>query len=86
MLGFKVALGIQGCAARIAVSTAAVFLYLPFLSGDALAASFGMVADNGSDLVRMFDTNTGDVVASLKSGGGRINGPMGRCQGQGRRR
>lgn len=74
MLRFKVALGIQGCAARIAGYTFAVFLCSPFLTDDALAVSFGMVADNSSNMVRMFDTETGDVVASLKNAGGRING------------
>lgn len=45
-----------------------------FVSGTALAASLGMVADNDSDALQLFDVETGAILASLDNSTGRIGG------------
>ncbi len=45
-----------------------------FLIGSVFAASLGMVADNDSDVLRLFDAETGSIVASLQGSTGRVSG------------
>ena len=47
---------------------------LSLLSAPAFAAALGMVTDNESDELRLFDAETGVVVASLQGSSGRIKG------------
>lgn len=64
-------------AARCACSRPAVFtvfLSLVLSSATTFAASLGMVADNQSDEIRLFNADTGVVIASLKGFSGRISG------------
>lgn len=51
-----------------------IFITAILVSGSAFAGSFGMVADNESDMLRLFDSETGLVVASVQGSIGRING------------
>lgn len=44
------------------------------LAGSAWAVSLGMVADNQSDVVRLFNAETGTVIASLEGTAGQLNG------------
>ena len=50
------------------------FLVMAVFSSSAWAASLGMVADNATDELRLFDAETGATVASLKGAAGRISG------------
>ena len=52
----------------------AVLVSAALVAGPAFAGSFGMVADNESDMFRLFDSETGVVVASVLGSGGRIIG------------
>lgn len=55
-------------------AVSACLAYMIFSSVAAMASSFGMVADNAADELRVFDVETGTVVASLKGTAGRISG------------
>lgn len=57
-----------------ALKEVAIFISAILITSSAFADSFGMVADNESDLVRLFDTETGVVVASVQGSVGQING------------
>ena len=61
-------------AARFTSDTLIVFLSMFLVTGTAFAASLGMVTDNKSDELRLFDAETGVTVASLQGFAGRING------------
>lgn len=63
----------QWCAGSILKGLSA-FLCLPLVASTAYAASLGMVADNGSDELHMFDIKTGITVASLKVSAGSLSG------------
>ena len=63
----------QRCAGSMLKALVA-FLCLPLVTGTAYAASLGMVADNGSDELRLFDTETGITIASLKGSAGHLSG------------
>jgi len=52
----------------------AIFISATLVTGSAFAGSFGMVADNESDMLRLFDSETGVVVASVQGSIGKING------------
>ncbi len=52
----------------------AVLLGLFLTTGTAFAAALGMVTDNESDELRLFDADTGMVLASLQGAPGHING------------
>ena len=51
-----------------------VFVSMSLTTGTAFAAAFGMVTDNESDEMRLFNAETGVIVASLKGSPGQING------------
>ena len=59
---------------KSAFSAIAGVLGLSLVSGSVFAASLGMVTDNQSDELRLFDAATGVVVASLQGSAGRISG------------
>jgi len=63
----------QWCAKSILKELLA-FLCLPLVAGSAYAASLGMVADNSSDELRLFDVQTGITIASLKGSTGELSG------------
>ena len=52
----------------------AVFMSLSLMSASTFAAALGMVTDNESDELRLFEADTGVVIASLKGALGQING------------
>jgi hypothetical protein len=54
--------------------TLLAFLGLVMMSGSAFAAALGLVTDNESDELRLFDADTGIIVASLRGAPGQING------------
>jgi len=54
--------------------TLVILSIFSFLSGPAYAAAFGMLTDNESDELRLFDASTGIVVARLQGSPGRIQG------------
>lgn len=56
------------------LSVFAVFLNCLLLTGTTFAAALGMVTDNESDEMRLFDAGTGEVVASLHVTSGQISG------------
>ena len=60
--------------ARSILKELLAFLCLPLVAGSAYAASLGMVADNGSDELRLFDIQTGLTIASLKGSTGHLSG------------
>lgn len=62
-----------GCSRRM-LSALAVCLSISLVTGTAYAAALGMVTDNESDEIRLFDAGTGEVVASLRGVPGRISG------------
>lgn len=64
-------------ASQSSVSTlkrVAVFAFATLVAGSVFAGSFGMVADNESDMFRLFDSETGVVIASVQGSVGRISG------------
>jgi len=62
------------CPSSHLLSALAVCLSFSLLSGPAFAAALGMVTDNESDEMRLFDAGTGEVIASLHGAPGRISG------------
>jgi len=52
----------------------ATLLCLPLVTGTAYAASLGMVTDNRSDELHLFNVETGVTVASLKVAAGQLSG------------
>lgn len=56
------------------MNTLIVFVSMSLTTGTAFAAAFGMVTDNESDEMRLFNAETGVIVASLKGSPGQING------------
>ena len=60
--------------ARSALKCLLVFSGLSLLAGTSFGASLGMVADNKADVIRLFDADTGVVVASLQGSAGILNG------------
>lgn len=60
--------------ARSTLKSFTVLFVSSILAGSVMAASLGMVADNKSDVVRLFDVDTGVVVASLQGSAGQLNG------------
>lgn len=56
------------------LNTLVVFLCISLVTGTASAAALGMVTDNASDEMRLFDAETGVVVASMIGSPGQING------------
>ena len=52
----------------------AVLLSMVLISSTAVASSLGMVADNASDELRVFDVESGVIVASLKGAASRVSG------------
>jgi len=57
-----------------AAAPAVAVLCCTALSGAVLASSFGMVTDNASDETRLFDTQTGELVASLRGSASTMTG------------
>ena len=49
-------------------------IYLSIFAGSAGAASLGMVVDNRSDELQLFDIDTGTIVASLQGSSSRVSG------------
>jgi hypothetical protein len=68
--------GLQVSTHQRAASTlkAVVAIFSFLMAGSAFAASLGMVTDNESDELRLFNADTGVVVASLQGSAGLING------------
>lgn len=56
------------------LSPLVVVLSLSLVTGSAFAAALGMVTDNESDELRLFNADTGVIVASLQGSPGRISG------------
>jgi len=52
----------------------AIIVSATVITSSAFAGSFGMVADNESDMFRLFESETGVVVASVQGSVGRISG------------
>jgi hypothetical protein len=64
----------KGFAGNTIKAAAACSAYLVFSSTASIASSLGMVADNATDELRLFDVETGTVIASLKGSASRISG------------
>jgi len=56
------------------LNTLIVCLSMSMVTGTAFAAALGMVTDNESDEMRLFNAETGVIIASLKGSPGQING------------
>jgi hypothetical protein len=59
---------------KSALGAMAGLLGMSLVSGTVFAASLGMVTDNQSDELRLFDAATGAVIASLQGSVGQISG------------
>jgi len=58
----------------LSITVSAALAVLSLYAGSCFAAAFGMLTDNQTDELRLFDARTGSVIASLQGKPGRING------------